>query len=67
MYIVWESDDTPGIWFAKFAEDDGTGTITTTGGIVGTGRSNDPPVAITAAIDNLNDLALLEAKKDGRK
>ena len=68
MYVVWETD-TPGIWNAKFASDE-DGTIAEVGSPFGTGRvkpdEDTPGPAVGRAVDNLEDLAGIEAKKEGR-
>jgi len=67
MYVVYESDH--GICFAKYATEEND-TITTVGTPTGTGRvkkdENTPYQAMARAIENLEDLALIEAKKAGR-
>ena len=68
MYVSWE--DTPGIWFASYADHGKDDTIELIGGEVGTGRVKDdednPRPAISRAIENLEDLAGFKARQNGK-
>lgn len=68
MYIVWE--ESHGVHFAKFVTEEDDGTLTAVANTTGTGRvkkdEDTPYPAMARAVANLEDLALIEAKKEGR-